>query len=119
MTEQGEWDPGLLLDAGQTPGLGASLTSTMCLLSVIKMELIGGTSAKNNKMTSLEGTRSQLIILNKEGCTGHRQPLRKETVTSTGSQAGLRTPLPYLSGTGQPCPPCMHDQAKLFPATSP
>lgn len=67
MTQPRQWGPGLLLDAGQTPGRGASLTSSMCLLLAIKMRLIGGTTAKDNKMTSFEGTRRQLITLNKEG----------------------------------------------------
>lgn len=68
MAQQREWGPGLLLDARQTPGRGASLTSSMRLRLAIKMQLIGGTTAKNNKMTSSEGTRRQLITLNKEGC---------------------------------------------------
>lgn len=39
--EKWEWGPGLLLDAGQTRGEGASLTSSMCLLLVIKTQFIG------------------------------------------------------------------------------
>lgn len=54
------------------------------------MQLIGGTTAKNNKMTSSEGTGRQLITLNKEACGRATANLRcKETVTSTGPP-GLR-----------------------------
>lgn len=87
VTEQGEWGPGLLLDAGQTLGKGASLTSSMRLLSAIKMEVIGGTTAKNNKMTSLDGDKEAVNYPQQRRMRKATTNLRgKETVTSTRPQ---------------------------------
>lgn len=54
-TEEWERGPGLLLEAGQTPGKGASLTSIMCLLLVIKTQIIGAMvieELRSNERTS-------------------------------------------------------------------
>lgn len=63
--EEWEWGPGFLLDAGQTPGKGASLTSSACLLSAIKTQIIGAVATgepRSNKRTSLEGDKEAGLL---------------------------------------------------------
>lgn len=92
--EAREWGPGLLLDAGQAPGQGASLTSSMSLLSAVKMQLIGAVvlgEPRRNQTASAAGIRSRFIILHKEDRRqpslhrlpgGETVPLSRKTPTS-------------------------------------
>lgn len=88
--EEWEWGPGLLLDAGQTPGEGASLTSSMCLWSVIKTRLIGAVVMEEpvrSKRTSLERVGRQVYHPQQRETLGAGVP-----ILGAGSRARLTEP---------------------------
>lgn len=78
-----------------TPGEGASLTSSMCLLSAIKAQLMGAVVTGGRGVTKQppwRGIRRQVYYLSKERCWGWRAhltpPQGRPPSTSCWSQVG-------------------------------